>query len=167
VRFGFWVWLRLALRSFASSCVCEVPPYFVSGWRAISSVALCNDYILYYRFTERDGRKGPPAGNKARCNRTNTTHSKVTQREDGRKGPPAGNKARCNRTNTTHSKVTQREAKPNQTLITQPTDGARDRPRPPQPKTKRDHASGSGQRHASRRTRPPDTGTRCPGKGQR
>jgi hypothetical protein len=30
-----------------------------------------------------------------------------------------------------------------------------------------DRASGSGQRHAPRRTRPTDTGTRCPGKGQR
>jgi hypothetical protein len=29
-----------------------------------------------YIFTERDGRKGPPAGKKARCNRTNTPHSK-------------------------------------------------------------------------------------------
>jgi hypothetical protein len=24
--------------------------------------------LQQYRFTERDGRKGPPAGNKARCN---------------------------------------------------------------------------------------------------
>jgi hypothetical protein len=34
---------------------------------------------------------------------------------DGRKGPPAGNKARCNRTNTPHSKAMRRKAKPNQT----------------------------------------------------
>jgi hypothetical protein len=33
------------------------------------------------RFTERDGRKGPPAENKARCNRTNTPHSKATRRK--------------------------------------------------------------------------------------
>jgi hypothetical protein len=33
-------------------------------------------YEINYIFTERDGRKGPPAGNKARCNRTNTPHSK-------------------------------------------------------------------------------------------
>jgi hypothetical protein len=32
---------------------------------------------LSYRFTYRDGRKGPPVGNKARCNRTNTPHSKA------------------------------------------------------------------------------------------
>jgi hypothetical protein len=32
-------------------------------------------------FTERDRRKGPPAENKARCNRTNTPHSKATQRK--------------------------------------------------------------------------------------
>jgi hypothetical protein len=32
-------------------------------------------------FTERDGRKGPPAGNKAKCNCTNTQHSRATQSE--------------------------------------------------------------------------------------
>jgi hypothetical protein len=32
-------------------------------------------------FTERDGRKGPPAGNKAECNCTNTPHSKATRRK--------------------------------------------------------------------------------------
>jgi hypothetical protein len=32
-------------------------------------------------FTERDGRKGPPAGNKAKCNCTNTPHSKATRRK--------------------------------------------------------------------------------------
>jgi hypothetical protein len=30
----------------------------------------------YYRFTERDGRKGPPAGNKAKCNCTNTPQAR-------------------------------------------------------------------------------------------
>jgi hypothetical protein len=34
-----------------------------------------------YRFTERDGRKGPPAGNKAKCNCTNTQRSKATRRK--------------------------------------------------------------------------------------
>jgi hypothetical protein len=67
---------------------------------------------------------------------------------DGRKGPPAGNKARCNCTNKPQSKATQRKAKPNQTPTTQHTAGARDRPRQPQPRAERDHASGSGQRHA-------------------
>jgi hypothetical protein len=43
---------------------------------------------------------------------------------DGRKGPPAENKARCNRTNTPHSKAMQRKAKPNQKPQT-PTRGAR------------------------------------------
>jgi hypothetical protein len=43
---------------------------------------------------------------------------------DGRLGPPAGNKARCNRTNTPHSKAMQRKAKPNQTPQTY-TRGAR------------------------------------------
>jgi hypothetical protein len=44
------------------------------------------------RFTERDGGKGPPAGNKARCNRTNTPHSKAMQR-----------KAKPNQTPQTHT----------------------------------------------------------------
>jgi hypothetical protein len=35
---------------------------FIFGWRAFSSVSLCESM-----FTARDGRKGPPAGNKARC----------------------------------------------------------------------------------------------------
>jgi hypothetical protein len=34
-----------------------------------------------YRCTERDGGKGPPAENKAGCNRTDTPHSKATQRK--------------------------------------------------------------------------------------
>jgi hypothetical protein len=47
----------------------------------------------------------------------------LTER-DGRKGPPAGNKARCDHTNTPHSKAMQREAKPNQKPQTH-TRGAR------------------------------------------
>jgi hypothetical protein len=35
-------------------------------------------------------------------------------KRDGRKGPPAGNKAKCNCTNTPHSRATRRKAKPNQ-----------------------------------------------------
>jgi hypothetical protein len=34
-----------------------------------------------FTFTERDGRKGPPAGNKAKCHCTNTPHSRATRRE--------------------------------------------------------------------------------------
>jgi hypothetical protein len=30
-----------------------------------------------YKFTQRDGRKGPPAGNKAKCKCTNTPHSRA------------------------------------------------------------------------------------------
>jgi hypothetical protein len=48
---------------------------------------------LKYIFTERDGRKGPPAGNKARCIRTNTRHSKAMQR-----------KAKPNQTPQTHTR---------------------------------------------------------------
>jgi hypothetical protein len=44
-------------------------------------------------FTERDGSKGPPAGNRARCNRTNTPHSKAMQR-----------KAKPNQTPQTHTR---------------------------------------------------------------
>jgi hypothetical protein len=43
-------------------------------------------YVIYENLhpsvhivTERDGRKGPPAGNKAKCNRTNTPQSKAPQ----------------------------------------------------------------------------------------
>jgi hypothetical protein len=32
-----------------------------------------------HRFSKRDGRKGPPAGNKARCKRTYTAQSKATK----------------------------------------------------------------------------------------
>jgi hypothetical protein len=39
-------------------------------------------------------------------------------KRDGRKGPAAGNKARCDRINTPHSKATPRKAKPNQTQQT-------------------------------------------------
>jgi hypothetical protein len=65
--------------------------------------------------------------------------SSFTER-DGRQGPPAGNKAKCNCTNTPLSKATQHKAKPNQTPTTQPTDGSRDRPRQPQPRAFADPA---------------------------
>jgi hypothetical protein len=38
-------------------------------------------YKEEYIFTERNGRKGPPAGNKAKRNGTNTPHSKATRRK--------------------------------------------------------------------------------------
>jgi hypothetical protein len=44
----------------------------------LKGVTLWGFFII---FTERDGRKGPPAGNKAKCNRTNTPHSKATRRK--------------------------------------------------------------------------------------
>jgi hypothetical protein len=52
------------------------------SWRSVlqTTVAL-STAGAEYRFIERDGRKGPPAGNKAKCNRTNTPHSKATQRK--------------------------------------------------------------------------------------
>jgi hypothetical protein len=52
------------------------------------------------------------------------THIKLDLHRDGRKGPPAGSNARCNRTNTPHSKATQCKAKPNETPQTH-TRGAR------------------------------------------
>jgi hypothetical protein len=36
---------------------------------------------VQYILTERDGRKGQPAGNKTKCNGTNTPHSKATRRK--------------------------------------------------------------------------------------
>jgi hypothetical protein len=67
----------------------------------------------------------------------------------------------------THHKAKLCNAKQSRTRNPKPTHGARDRPKQPQPRAGRDRASESGQRHASQRTRPTDTGTRCPGKGQR
>jgi hypothetical protein len=60
-----------------------------------------------------------------------------------------------------------RDAKRSRTRSPKPTHGARDKPKQPQPRAGRGRASEPGQRHASRRTRPTDTGTRCHGKGQR
>jgi hypothetical protein len=60
-----------------------------------------------------------------------------------------------------------RDAKRSRTRNPKPTHGARDRPKQSQPRAGRDRASEPSRRHASRRTRPTDTGTRCPGKGQR
>jgi hypothetical protein len=53
-----------------------------------------------------------------------------------------------------------RDAKRSRTSNPKPTHGARDRPKQPQPRAVRDRASEPGRRHASRRTRPTDTGTR-------
>jgi hypothetical protein len=65
----------------------------------------------------------------------------------------------------THHIARLRNSKRSRTKHPKPTHGARDRSKQPQPRSGRDHAAGSGQRHASRRTRPTDTGTRCPAKG--
>jgi hypothetical protein len=62
------------------------------AWADGSHQFLCMN-VSDDRFTERDGRKGPPAGNKARCNRTNTPHSKSMQR-----------KAKPNQTPQTHTR---------------------------------------------------------------
>jgi hypothetical protein len=51
-------------------------------------------------------------------------------------------------------------AKRSRTRNPRPTHGARDRPKQPQPGAGRDRASEPGRRHAARRTRPTDTGTR-------
>jgi hypothetical protein len=56
-------------------------------------------------------------------------------------------------------------AKRSRTRHPKPTHGARDRPKQSQPRAGQDRASESGQRFALQRTRPTDTGTRCPGKG--
>jgi hypothetical protein len=60
-----------------------------------------------------------------------------------------------------------RDAKRSRIRNPKPTHGARDRPKQPQPRAGRARALEPGRRHSSRRTRPTDTGTRCPGKGQR
>jgi hypothetical protein len=75
---------------------------------------------------QREGRAGlsarqtEPEGNEQIRSLCNIYKTKI----DGRKGPQAMNKSRCNRINTPHSKATQRKAKPNQTPQTH-TRGAR------------------------------------------
>jgi hypothetical protein len=69
----------------------------------------------------------------------------LTER-DGIKGPPAGNKTRCARTHKATNKATQRKVKPNQNP--KPTHGAQSRPKPPQSRAGQDPASGSVQRLA-------------------
>jgi hypothetical protein len=71
----------------------DAPKQSIGGWlqsRAGKSYTIVRhteeyttaEYTRHYRFTERDGRKGPPAENKARCNRTNTTQQgNATQSE--------------------------------------------------------------------------------------
>jgi hypothetical protein len=46
VGLGFLVRLCFALHSFAVWCVSAIAPSFISGWRAFSSVSLCNS--IYY-----------------------------------------------------------------------------------------------------------------------
>jgi hypothetical protein len=66
----------------------------------------------------------------------------------------------------TRHKARRRKAKRSRTNNPKPTHGAQNRPKPLQSRAGQDRSSGSGQRLASRRTRPTDTGTRCPGTGQ-
>jgi hypothetical protein len=61
----------------------------------------------------------------------------------------------------TRHKARPRNAKRSPTKHPKPTHQARDRPKQPQPRAGRDRTSVSGQRHASRRTRPNHTETRC------
>jgi hypothetical protein len=60
------------------------------------------------------GDQRPGAASWSATHRAMSNKNKFAEK-DGRKGPPAGNKARRNRTNTPHSKAMQRKAKPNQT----------------------------------------------------
>jgi hypothetical protein len=83
---------------------------------------------------------------------------------DGGKGAPAGNKTRGNLTHTAQSKATQRKAKPKPKPSNGPQNRLQPIwPRAWQPRAFRSgHLAGCGslQRPASRRMRPTDTGTR-------
>jgi hypothetical protein len=133
--------LRFALHSFAVWCVCTMAPSFISGWRAFFSVSLCKSIMYREIFCKS-------------YNLQRETKEKARQPET----KPGANAQ-------TRHKARLRIAKRSRTKHPKPTYGARDRPKQPQPRAGRDRASGSGQRHASRRTRPTDTGTRCPGNG--
>jgi hypothetical protein len=137
VGLGFLVRLRFASRSPAMWRVCAIALSFVSGWRAFSSVSLCNTVLQdidLQRETEEKARQ------------PETKLSAIAQ---------------------TRHIAGLRDAKRSRTRNPKLTHGARDRPKQPQPRAVRDRASEPGRRHASRRTRPTDTGTRCHGKGQR
>jgi hypothetical protein len=73
-----------ALRGCRAARLARVAAVGGAGGSASRTLAARGSQALYvkvYFCTERDGRKGPPAGNKARCNRTNTPHSKAMQRK--------------------------------------------------------------------------------------
>jgi hypothetical protein len=62
----------------------------------------------------------------------------------------------------TWHKARLRNARRSRSSNPKPTNGAQNRPQPPQSRAGQDRTSGSGQRLASRHTRPTDTGTHCP-----
>jgi hypothetical protein len=83
-----WVFLflfDLCLRCMALLCGVLVQLHlalFPAGGPFLPSLSV-NLYCCstLYMSTERDGTKGPPAGNKAKCNCTNTPHSKAARRK--------------------------------------------------------------------------------------
>jgi hypothetical protein len=85
--------------------------------------------------------------------------------QDGEtEGPPAKNKTRCNLTHTAQSKARQRQAKSNKTTQHPHTSHKTGLNHLSSVEGQQDRVSGSGQRLASRHTRPTDTWTRCPSK---
>jgi hypothetical protein len=65
-----WLLLLKALHMHAATpqLVFDNSPVFV----ALTGVPVST---IFYRCAQKDGRNGPPAGNKARCKRTNTPQS--------------------------------------------------------------------------------------------
>jgi hypothetical protein len=89
-----------------------------------------------------------------------------------RKGPQVRDKTKGNRTRKAQSKGGfglghPTQAKRGQTQNPQAGLKTEHRPKPRPSRAVQARAWGSSQRGASQRTRPTDTGTRCPGKGQR
>jgi hypothetical protein len=136
-----WGLSRVSVSCVACVCLCLASARCLSApmLLGVSLVPLCNTSLI----NRENGRKGPPAGTKARCNRTNMHKARLRnarQAEPKHPNPHTGRKTGLNN------------------LSRGPGE---------QPRARRDRASGSGQQHASQRTRPTDKGTRCPGKGQR
>jgi hypothetical protein len=175
VGLGFLVRLRFALRSLAVWCVRAIAPSFIFGWRAFSSVSLCKSIyfcmVVWACLAPRVWVWGFWFGFALHrvallCGVFVRLHLALFS-AGGPFLPSLSVNIFSQRIyfhTTQQSYATQSEAEPE---APNPHTGRETGPKQPQPRTGRGHASESGQRHASRRTRPTDTGTRCPGKGQR
>jgi hypothetical protein len=97
VGLGFFVQLRFALRGLALCCVHAIAPSFVSGWRAVSSISLCNLYRYLHRETEEKARQPEtklgrgPGGTAHRGPASGTRRDARARPTQGRVAPAKGN----------------------------------------------------------------------------